>query len=336
MAPALPYELILLQHEALELAESVFALPGELVLNDRTAAFLPTLRDWIEAGGGDSDELSKTADWTDELAFQIHVSLDPPAASSSSTPSPLALSVKVPLVHVGDERTTTPEGAPFATVHLQQPPWLARNAYDPLSASLPSHNPTSFSSNSELILETVERAREEAAKLIPDEPEAPAPTSGKRRRNAPAEDDAPEFRVWLWFPSLSTKEKRDDIVNWAAEYSLTGFVLAGKPAILCLEGTEANVQAYLSDIKANSWADIPSFQKKVSERYRTPLLPSTAPPSADPTLHRIFTGMAEITSLIPRSGYRGHGSEMGEVKAFLESKGLGEAFGLIIGGGQFL
>lgn len=100
-------------------------------------------------------------------------------------------------------------------------------------------------------------------------------------------------------------------------------------------------------------ADIPSFQKKVrlppslfcpsltntslmqiSERYRTPLLPSSTP-STDPTAHRIFTTMDEITSLIPRTGQRGNRGEMGEVRDFLETKGLGEAFGLVIGGGQF-
>ncbi|GAA5923317.1 hypothetical protein JCM1841_006481, partial [Sporobolomyces salmonicolor] len=109
-----------------------------------------------------------------------------------------------------------------------------------------------------------------------------------------------------------------------------------KPALLCLEGTEENIQAYLADIKSNSWADIPSFQKKVSERYRTPLVPrSSSPACSPPTSHRLFTSMAEITSLIPRSGHRSNRGEMGPVRDFLASKGLGEAFGAVIGGGQF-
>jgi hypothetical protein len=34
-------------------------------------------------------------------------------------------------------------------------------------------------------------------------------------------------RVWFWFPSLSSKEKRKDLVTFAHDAGLTGFVLAG-------------------------------------------------------------------------------------------------------------
>lgn len=95
------------------------------------------------------------------------------------------------------------------------------------------------------------------------------------------------------------------------------------------------------------------FGPQVSERFRTRLLPSsscdavtdtatataarpdaTAEPS-DPTLRRLFTSMDEITALIPRGGYRGHKPEMGDVRDFLAAKGLGDAFGQVVGGGQF-
>jgi hypothetical protein len=39
---------------------------------------------------------------------------------------------------------------------------------------------------------------------------------------------APLVRVWFYFPSLNTREKRQNMVDWAPSYSLTGFVLAGK------------------------------------------------------------------------------------------------------------
>lgn len=45
--------------------------------------------------------------------------------------------------------------------------------------------------------------------------------------------------------------------------------------------------------------------------------------------------MDEITSLIPKGGYRGHKPEMGDVRDYLAGKGLAEAFGLVVGGGQF-
>lgn len=68
--------------------------------------------------------------------------------------------------------------------------------------------------------------------------------------------------------AISISRKKADSsylqVNWAPEYNLTGFVLAGKPALLVLEGTVKNINTYMNEIKAKSWADIPSFQKKVS------------------------------------------------------------------------
>jgi len=45
--------------------------------------------------------------------------------------------------------------------------------------------------------------------------------------------------------------------------------------------------------------------------------------------------MSEITSLIPQSGQKGNRGNMVEVREYLESKGLGEAFGAVVGGGQF-
>jgi hypothetical protein len=45
--------------------------------------------------------------------------------------------------------------------------------------------------------------------------------------------------------------------------------------------------------------------------------------------------MSEITKLIAQSGQRGNRGDMSEVRDYLEKKGLGEAFGAVIGGGQF-
>lgn len=41
------------------------------------------------------------------------------------------------------------------------------------------------------------------------------------------EPAAPDERIWFWFPSLSTRAKRQDLVDYALRYGLTGFVLAG-------------------------------------------------------------------------------------------------------------
>jgi len=97
-----------------------------------------------------------------------------------------------------------------------------------------------------------------ARRLLLPQPEAPS-TSARQ----PPE---PLERCYLWFPSLSTPSKRRDLVTYASRYDLTGFVLAGKPGLLCLEGGSGGFGRYLNDIKNESWSDIPSYQKKVSLR----------------------------------------------------------------------
>ncbi|BGP02893.1 DUF1115 domain-containing protein [Rhodotorula toruloides] len=329
MAPLLSLELLALQLESFELAQSLFPLSGELELEEETAVILPSLRRWITEGhtpyDGDAEVGRDAVLPTNDIAFTV--TLEVTSAANPASIHTLVLAIRLPLTKPLDFAHTLADGSPAATIRLQQPPWMSRTTHDGLAASLPSCNPSTFTSNTDLLLHTIDFLRDKVASVIPL-------SSERTPTDTPKKADEPEFRVWLWFPSLSTREKRDDIVNWAPEYGLTGFVLAGKPALLCLEGTESNVQTYLAEIKAKSWADIPSFQKKISERYRTPLLPPSTP-STDPTAHRIFTTMDEITSLIPRTGQRGNRGEMGEVRDFLETKGLGEAFGLVIGVGQF-
>lgn len=100
-----------------------------------------------------------------------------------------------------------------------------------------------FASNVDLLLATIDHIRSVTPALLPAPAPAPRtaesePTgrgggrggAGARRKRPDHNSDgaAPEeFRVWFWLPSLSTREKRDDMVNWAPEYNLTGFVLAG-------------------------------------------------------------------------------------------------------------
>ncbi|EGF99744.1 uncharacterized protein MELLADRAFT_68368 [Melampsora larici-populina 98AG31] len=96
-------------------------------------------------------------------------------------------------------------------------------------------------------------------------------------------------RAWFKFPSLSTKSKRNDLVNLAIKYSMTGFVMAGKPAWLAIEidyHQVLEIERYWSEIKTVSWADIPSFQKKVTEVMR------------EVKVKRCFGQMKEVTEFM--------------------------------------
>jgi hypothetical protein len=44
-------------------------------------------------------------------------------------------------------------------------------------------------------------------------------------------------RYWIYSHHIYSKFKRRDIINLAKENSITGFCLAGKPGIICMEGT---------------------------------------------------------------------------------------------------
>lgn len=173
------------------------------------------------------------------------------------------------------------------------------------------------------VFATIEYIRDEAPNYIKNTQTSSTDSSNGHGGANGGDDTAPLVRVWFYFPSLSTREKRDDLVNHAPSYSLTGFVLAGKPGVLCLEGSSKNVDSYMRYIKTESWGDIPSHQKKVSERYR----------EEGEEVKRVFTGMQEITeSLGERRGERANRGDMKALEAWLKVRGLGEAFEKVIMG----
>lgn len=109
------------------------------------------------------------------------------------------------------------------------------------------------------------------------------------------------------------------MVSFAPRYGLSGFVLAGKPGVLCLEGVAGDIDEYMGFIKTHSWGDIPSYQKKVSERFR------------ETGVERVFGGMEEITdSLGERGGQRANRGDMQALEAWLAGRGLREAFENVI------
>ncbi|KAL4968694.1 DUF1115 domain protein [Aspergillus stella-maris] len=192
------------------------------------------------------------------------------------------------------------------TYSLRQPDFLSKADVASLSSSMPRGD----------ILAALEYIQEEAAVLL-DTP-VQEPSSQTTPENSSTND--PLVRVWFYFPSLSTREKRNDMVNYGPDYGLTGFVLAGKPGVLCLEGTSRNIDSYMGFIKTHSWGDIPRHQKKVSERYRE-----------TEGVERVFGGMEEITdSLGERGGQRANRGDMQALEAWLAARGLHGAFEKVI------
>jgi hypothetical protein len=230
---------------------------------------------------------SLTSPLPSEIHLSLHVSLDATHSIQVNITAPLQTS------------ETEPTEPPPIAFSLRQPDWMDKASVAALSSSLP---PDIFSA--------LDFLRDQGTSLIPTLPTTETkPTS-----------TGPLVRVWFYFPSLSTREKRQHMVNWAPSYSLTGFVLAGKPGLLCLEGSASSIDAYMNEIKTVSWGDIPSYQKKVSERYRE-----------TEVVERAFGEMSEITDLVgERHGARQNRGDMAAVEAWLKGKGLGEMFESVI------
>ncbi|CAI7655427.1 unnamed protein product [Penicillium bialowiezense] len=279
----LPAELMESQLSTIDLLVAMFPSPGELEIPESTTQCVEKLRDWCENPDSTPSGIPSI----------ISLSVCLPIADGDQT---IQVNISVPL-HC--ENPDTIDQPPSLSFSLRQPDWMSRSEAANITASIPQ---------SDDALEVFEYIQIEANQIL----------ESKQSQTVAPEDThkGPIVRVWFYFPSLSTRKKRDDMVNLAPAYSLTGFVLAGKPGVLCLEGASQDVDSYMSFIKTHSWGDIPSHQKKVSERFREV-----------ENVQRVFSGMEEITdSLGERSGQRANRGDMQALEAWLGSRGLQEAF----------
>ncbi|XP_050451854.1 RWD domain-containing protein 2A [Cataglyphis hispanica] len=60
-------------------------------------------------------------------------------------------------------------------------------------------------------------------------------------------------RYWIYSHHIYSKFKRRDVANLAKENSITGFCLAGKPGIICMEGSLEDCDYCWQKIKTMNW-----------------------------------------------------------------------------------
>jgi hypothetical protein len=288
------------QLSAIELLTGMFPEEGELEIPSETVRWTEILNEWC--AGTQSEEVPSGT--PSELSLSLSLVI---GEHSDVETRHILLNISVP-IRCLDSDALEP---PLLRYFLRQPEWLSKAQVSEFSSSIPQAD----------VFEAIEWIREEAPKRLMAKSE-----EASLGAKVPTEK---LVRVWFYFPSLSTREKRDDMVNFAPSYQLTGFVLAGKPGVLCLEGATANIDAYMKYIKTHSWGDIPSYQKKVSERYR-----ETKAEDRDIDvlgIKRVFGGMEEITGVLgDRGGARANRGDMKALEIWLKEKGLGEAFERVI------
>ena len=281
----LPADIMESQLSTIDLLTAMFPSPGELEIPSSTTQCVETLRDWCQ-----NPVVALSG-----IPSRILLAVCLPIAAREKT---IQLNISIPLKCEDPEI----EEPPSLSYSLRQPEWMSKAEVAGLAAAMPQDD----------VFAAFEYIQEEALRFLE--------TQQALASEIIKSSSGPIVRVWFYFPSLSTREKRDDLVNHAPGYSLTGFVLAGKPGVLCLEGGSTEIDAYMKFIKTHSWGDIPSHQKKVSERFRE-----------TEDVERVFSGMVEITdSLGERSGQRANRGDMQALEAWLRDRGLQEAFEKVI------
>ncbi|XPS80813.1 hypothetical protein M3J09_012759 [Ascochyta lentis] len=280
----LPHDLLELQIGQIDLLMAMY--PEEVTLDDSTKIVLDTLRDVIESG--ESGDFSAAP----IVSVTLKLSIAEDDAPKTQT---IHLDLTAPFTYAGSQ---IPDEPPNVKARIHQPSWLNRAATNQLQDTIPE---------GEDLLSTIEHIKMAAAQAHEES------LQSQVTPNASAFEPGPLVRVWFYFPSISTRSKRDDFIKFAPAYNLTGFLFAGKPGLLCVEGGSQSIDEYMRFIKTESWGDIPAHHKKVSERYRE---------AAD----RVFSDMTEITDTVgERRGQRQNRGDMKAVEEWLDERGLKEA-----------
>ncbi|RYP29800.1 hypothetical protein DL767_006541 [Monosporascus sp. MG133] len=301
---ALPKDLMELQLGQIDLLMAMYPSEDVVLLDESSRELLGDLREWCHG----SDETPPPPNIPPGLSFVLNVEVS--EGLSSSALRYLQLDVTLPLRCEGAEMPINEP--PNPKVRIRQPDWLSRAETARLGADIPG--------SSGDMLALIELIKEAASRYLTDK-ETSSSCSKSPTDGALAE--ASLVRAWFYFPSISTRAKRDDLVRHAPAHGLTGFLLAGKPGMLCLEGAPRDVDAYMRFIRTESWDDIPPQHKKVSERYREPLHPDG--------VGRAFADMQEITDVLgARRGERANRGDMKALEAWLGERGLGEAFAKVL------
>jgi len=297
----LPKDLMEVQLGEIDLLLAMYPTDEEIHVDNSSRHLLEELRIWCESEdtGGYSGLMQDAIHITLGLDFDVPVQADGERTITDATPR-IELVISVPIAYTSDSTASDLLEPPKAAMRVQPTSWMSKAEAAQMSAETPQAD----------IASAIECVREAAAQHF-------------IRRHQKACTASPLIhqeitRIWFYFPSISTRSKRDDIVNYAPTYNLTGFLLAGKPGVLCLEGYSQAIDDFMKFIKTVSWNDIPSQHKKVSERHR----------EEGPELARAFKDMSEITDDFgdTRRGTRGNRNDMSVLKSWMEERGVGQAF----------
>ena len=103
----------------------------------------------------------------------------------------------------------------------------------------------------QVILEIITWVQENGAAYFNKENIENENSSGHTETNGDCGND--EYCFWVYIHHIYSKYKRRNIVSWAREYNLTGFLMAGKPGVIYVEGILNNIEEYCVKVRGLNW-----------------------------------------------------------------------------------
>ncbi|EJT97566.1 hypothetical protein DACRYDRAFT_111609 [Dacryopinax primogenitus] len=321
----------------LELLTAVYCAEGELILQSETGALLPSLKAWTEHPSS-----PLPSPFPSELKLLLNIKAEDHPGQV------LKIDILLPLSPAQPQRPK---------LKLRQPVWLSRSESERLAEVLSVSPHREDEQRGDGCGEEEEKEEGEddlgwimssldrlqaALPSLSSSPATPSPASPPltpiTQTSAQPTPPSQVLRTWHHLPSLSTRSKRTDLVQYAQSHHppLTGFVLAGKPGLVVLEYplppspiqadlslASAALDRYWSTIRSQSWADIPPSHKKVSERLRE-------------VGQGAFGDMREVTRAQEVGGERmggekGNRQDLASVGRWLEGCGVGGRLERVLG-----
>ena len=130
------------------------------------------------------------------------------------------------------------------------------------------------------------------------------------------ETDGHFCRMWLYMHHIYSKTKRRDILSLSSELDLTGFMLPGKPGVVCVEGDVRNTKQFYNILRRWNWKSISCRKKEVV-------------PDRDISVQRKITGFQELG--LDTHGPRQNHMDMGQFLDYLREHGLEYMFKILFG-----
>ncbi|KAF7271930.1 hypothetical protein GWI33_015228 [Rhynchophorus ferrugineus] len=124
-------------------------------------------------------------------------------------------------------------------------------------------------------------------------------------------------RYWIYSHHIYSKTKRKAIMDLANQMNISGFVMPGKPGIICVEGSSRDVVDWWQNIKSMNWKKIFC---KISESNK------------DDTQSDNFLKFEDfVEKVFDNHGPKYNHMDMGELYKYLEEHNLGYIFKDIFG-----